>query len=88
MGGPIGVVAVTPDQPWRQRLLLNDFLRLERATELLAPGATGRLELTCRRPIVLAATAAAALSPKGARDVTIELAIDLRRDDDALADSV
>lgn len=85
MGGPEGLVPVATGSPWRQPLVLNQFIRLEQTPERLAEGATGQLNLTCRRPLVLASTDAAALSRDGARDLAVDLAVELRRDDAALA---
>lgn len=85
LGGPEGVVQVSTDSPWYQPLVLNQFLRLEHTPGRLAQGATGRMDLACRRPLALAATDAAALSPDGAPVVAVDLALDLRRDDPALA---
>ncbi len=78
LGGPAGIVEVSIDKPWRQPLLLNEFLRLERTVEQLKPGAVGRLDLTCHRPIDL-------LSGGEESILTINLAFLLRRDDAALA---
>jgi hypothetical protein len=85
MGGPLGLVDVSADQPWRQPLVLNDFVRLEDAIALVEPGEMGRLRLACRRPVVLAAEAARALAADGAELVEVDLAFDVCRDDAALA---
>ena len=85
IGGPVGVVTVSTNSPWQQHLLLNEFVRLERTPALLAPGASGRLVLRCRRPIALAATDAAALSPHEPQTIVVDLAFDLRSDDAAVA---
>ena len=74
LGGPMGVVTVTAQTPWRQTLALNQFVRLERTRELLADGETDRLELLCRRPLPL----------DGAQEVAVALSFDLRRNDAAL----
>ena len=85
-GGPVTVVQVTAASPWRQRLLLNQFVALDDIAGRLAPGASGRLTLACRRPLALAATDAQALMPSAAPAmVEVELGFDLRRDDAALA---
>jgi hypothetical protein len=84
MGGPEGVVQVTTDSPWYQPVVLNQFIRLE-DTPRLVSGAIGRLGLACCRPLALTATAAAALSHEGAPVLAVDLALDLRRDDEALA---
>ncbi len=85
MGGPLGVVQVSTDRPWHQPLVLNQFIRLEDTPGRLVQGAAGRLDLACRRPLSLAATDAAALAQDGAQVVAVDLALDLRRDDTALA---
>ena len=84
-GGPIGIVEISSASPWRQRLVLNQFVSLEDTPQRLQPGAAGRLDLSCRRPIVLAVTQAAALTGDASPALVIALAIDLRRDDKALA---
>ncbi|MDD4162195.1 MAG: hypothetical protein PHW87_06915 [Methanothrix sp.] len=84
MGGPVGIVLVSAERPWHQTLVLNQFIRLEDASELLLQGATGRIELACRRPITLASTDAAALSDDEALVVAVDLSFNLRRDDEAL----
>jgi hypothetical protein len=86
LGGPLGVVAVTRQAPWRQPLVLNDFLRLEDTAAKIAQGGSARLRLRCQRPIVLAATSAAALVGDGAKSIEVSLAFDLRRADKELAD--
>jgi hypothetical protein len=85
MGGPLTVVQVSSDSPWHQPLVLNQFIRLEDTPQRLVQGATGRIDLACRRPLALAATDAAALLQDQAPVVAIDLAFDLRRDDAALA---
>jgi hypothetical protein len=85
IGGPVAVVTVTADSPWQQPIVLNEFVRLERAPSRIATGTSGRLALHCRRPIALAANEAAALSAEKPRIVAVDLAMDLRRDDSALA---
>jgi hypothetical protein len=85
VGGPAGVVAVSADRPWQQPLVLNEFVRLERAPTHIAAGASGRLTLRCRRAMALAATDAAAFASRPPRVVLIDLAVDLRRDDAELA---
>jgi hypothetical protein len=84
MGGPVGVVQVSAGNPWHQPLVLNQFVCLDETPGRLAPGARGRLDLSCRRPLALAATESAALSPHEAPDAAIDLAFYLRRDDEAL----
>jgi hypothetical protein len=84
-GGPMGIVEVSSASPWRQRLLLNQFVSLEDTLPRLQPGATGRLDLCCRRSFLLDATAASALPADASPALVVNLAIDLRRDDNALA---
>jgi hypothetical protein len=64
-GGPIGVIEVSCTSPWRQRLMLNQFVGLEDTLQRLQPGAAGRLDLSCRRHMVLGATDEAALASDG-----------------------
>ncbi len=85
MGGPAGVVEVSSSSPWRQPLILNQFVRLEDTPGRLVPGAIGRLDLACRRPIALSVTDEGALLRKGEVVLAVDLAFDLRRDDAALA---
>ncbi|HEX7032024.1 MAG TPA: hypothetical protein VF172_03395 [Nitrososphaera sp.] len=84
MGGPEGVVKVSSDAPWHQPLVLNQFVQLEHTRERLTNGSKGRMNLECRRPFCLTDTTAAALSHDGAQELVVNLAFDLRRDDDAL----
>lgn len=85
VGGPIGVVPVTKETPWRQPLVLNQFLQLETSREKLADGESGQLHVTCRRPLTLGPDQAAVLTGKKWETVSIDLAFTLRRDDAALA---
>jgi hypothetical protein len=85
LGGPEGVVQVSTGSPWHQPLILNQFVRLEETPGRLVQGATGRLDLTCRKSLPLAATTDAALLHDGTPVVAVHLALDLRRDDAALA---
>lgn len=86
LGGPLGVVPVTSDSPWRQPLLLNDFVRLEDTVAKLVPAGSSRLRVSCQRSLALAASAAAVLRPKGATSIKIALAVDIRRADAELAE--
>jgi len=86
MGGPAGVVEIAADRPWRQPLILNQFVRLEAALCLLEPGAQGQLVVVCRRTLPLAADQNAALAREShAPLVEVQLALELRRDDAGLA---
>jgi hypothetical protein len=86
IGGPVSAIEVAPGAPLVQRLLLNDYLRLERALDALAPGERGLLEIGCRRQLMLGAEARQALAPQGgATLVQQRLLVALRRDDAALA---
>jgi len=84
LGGPATTVIVATGRPWRQALLLNQFLRLEDTPVRLAPGAAGRLDLACHRLLPLAATDNDAFASQGAPSVQVVLGLDLRRDDAAL----
>jgi len=84
-GGPAGLVRLSIDQPWNQTLILNQFVRLEQTIGQLEQGASGRLDLSCRRPLALAATDTGALSDNAAVFIAVNLNLDLRRDDAALA---
>lgn len=84
-GGPMGIVEISGANPWRQRLVLNQFVSLEDTPRRLQPDATGRLDLWCRRPLVLATTEATAVPSDASPALLAHLALDLRRDDEALA---
>jgi hypothetical protein len=84
MGGPTTVVQVTNYNPWLQPLVLNQFVKLEQTIERLPDGATGRINLECRRPLPLLAMVADALLDKGSSVLIVNLTFDLRRDDKAL----
>lgn len=75
VGGPSGTVPVEPAAAYREPVLVNEFLGLERTPELLEPGGTGLLELDLRR----------ALRPTGDPTASARLAVPVRRDDAALA---
>jgi hypothetical protein len=86
MGGPAGVVEIADGRPWRQLLILNQFVCLEDTLRLLEPGISGQLIVICRRMLSLAADEQAALRPAhNAPLVEEKLAIELRRDDAQLA---
>ena len=86
MGGPAGVIEIAAGRPWRQPLLLNQFVRLEAVVELLKPGASGPLLIACKRPLPLAASEQAALAQsRDAPLVEARLSLELRRDDAQLA---
>ena len=85
VGGPLGVVQVTAESPFSQRLVLNEFVRLEDTIALMAPGGSARMRVHCHRPIVLAAASNAALALRDASNVEVTLAFMLRRDDAELA---
>jgi hypothetical protein len=83
-GGPEGVVQVSRDTPWHQPLVLNQFIRLEHTLPRLAQCATGRLDLACHRPLVLAADHDDALKENNAPTLAVDLAFTLARHDDVL----
>jgi hypothetical protein len=85
MGGPVGIVQVSADSPWRQPLILNEFVRLEETRARLSAGASGRLDLECRRPLAHAATSGGLAPDDSALVVAVNLSFDLRRDDAAVA---
>ena len=82
MGGPEGILELQTDRPVHQRLVLNEFVRLEDVRALLAPGATGLLAIECARHLSL--VAAGEDAPFDSAAVTVPLALQLRRDDNAL----
>ncbi len=84
-GGPVSALEIPTGESRSQRFLLNDFLALEKTRELLEPGAAGQLFLTCRRAVPLAFNKELVFDPKTKVEVVeVELALELRRDDDAL----
>jgi hypothetical protein len=85
-GGPGGVIEIAAGRPLRQPLVLNEFVRLETALDLLKPGGSGQLVVACRRLLPLAADEQAAFAlVSDAPLVEVQLALDLRRDDAQLA---
>lgn len=84
LGGPITTVTVSRESPWRQALVLNQFLELESTRKALADGERGLLQLGCRRPLTLAIDAATAMTRREPPEAAVDLAIALRRDDAAL----
>jgi hypothetical protein len=85
LGGPGGVVPVRPGAPWTQWLIVNQYLRLERAVEVLAPGSIGRLQLRAGRPIPLTTKDAEAYRREGVPQVEVSGTIPVKRDDARLA---
>jgi hypothetical protein len=85
LGGPATVIAVGPGHAWHQRLLLNEFVRLEDASARLAPGATGRMDVVCSRTLSLATDSTAALLARDGPRVEVSLSLLLHRDDEALS---
>jgi hypothetical protein len=86
IGGPGGVIEIAAGRLLRQPLILNEFVRLEAAVDLLEPGASGQLVVACRRPLPLAADEVAALALESdAPIVEVPLALELHRDDARLA---
>src|SRR5262249_5530931 len=80
---------IAAGRPLRQPLVLNDFVRLEAALDLLEPGASGQLVVDCRRHVPLVAEERAALAPvPDAPLVDVQLALELRRGDAQLAELV
>jgi hypothetical protein len=84
MGGPAGVIEISAQQPWRQPLILNQFVRLEKTIDLLEPGGSGRLDVVCRRPLPLAPGKEAALVAGDGYSVEVPLSLGLHRDDEQL----
>ena len=85
LGGPGSVVPVQPGSPWRQWLIVNQFLRLERAMEVVAAGAVGRLRLRGGRPLPMTTDTAEAFRRGGVPEIDVTETILLRRDDARLA---
>ena len=85
VGGPVGVVPVTDETPWRQPLVLNQFLALDTCQQRLADGESARLNVTCRRALTLGADQTAVLTGKDWQNTSIDLALTICRDDAALA---
>lgn len=85
LGGPGGVVPVRPGAPWTQWLIVNQYLRLERTVEVLAPGSVGRLQLRAGRPIPLTTKDAEAYRREGVPQIDVRGTIPVKRDDARLA---
>ena len=86
--GPAGAVPVEPGSPHRQVVLVNQFVALERARELVIPGASQELRVVLSRPLPLATTVPQALAGLASTPLDVEVVAELTRDDDALARSV
>ncbi|MBX9403071.1 hypothetical protein K4L06_17315 [Lysobacter sp. BMK333-48F3] len=84
-GGPLGLVEIGAETPWRQPLLLNQFVALEEGLRLIPPGERRTLRLSCRKSLELGPSEAAALDPTNATSVELSLSFALERDDEALA---
>lgn len=85
VGGPIGLVVVAADTPWRQSLLLNQFVALENSRRSIANGEHDLLTLTCRRALKLATSEDGALDLTHATPLELTLSFFLERDDAAVA---
>lgn len=83
--GPSGAVPVEPGQPYQQRLLVNQYVRLEECLERLEPGGHGILSLTFRRPFPLATDFPTALTNPHGETIDLRVDVEIHRDDDALA---
>jgi hypothetical protein len=88
MGGPLSVAQLSNERPWRQALILNDYVALEETLEHIGNGEAGRLNLTCRRPMSLSPDPSEAMRAEKPPVVAIDLAIDLNRDDQILSQLV
>ena len=85
MGGITSVAEIIAGDRWRERIILNEFVRLEETVKLLEPDTSGELVVTCRRRISVAIEQNAALAlPDIGPTVEATLVVDLRRDDAAL----
>ncbi len=82
LGGPAGVVEIAPGRPWRQPILLNEFVRLETVWNRLRPGESDRLTVVCRRALSLGLDRSSALhSSTELPSVETLLEFELRRDE-------
>jgi hypothetical protein len=89
LGGPAGVLEVATGAPYRQTLLLNDFVTLESTRDDLAPGETGRVVVTCVRAVPLAPDEESLFAPEVESPLAeVVLSVDLRRDDPDLVELV
>jgi hypothetical protein len=89
LGGPAGVLEVATGAPYRQTLLLNDFVALESTRDDLAPGETGRVVVNCVRAVPLASDEGSLFAPEVESQLAeVVLSVDLRRDDAALVELV
>ncbi|MDQ4053455.1 MAG: hypothetical protein M3237_12260, partial [Actinomycetota bacterium] len=89
LGGPAGVLEVATGAPYRQTLLLNDFVTLESTRDDLAPGETGRVMVSCARAVPLASDEQSLFAPDVESPLAeVVLSLDLRRDDPALVELV
>lgn len=79
IGGPTGAVLVEPGSPLRQRVRVNDFLRLS-GLDCVEPGRRARLRLRVRRPLPVAGDAAAALTAGAESAVEVEVTATLVAD--------
>lgn len=46
-GGPEAAFVVSAKTPWRQVIILNDYLRLEDTLEMIEPGESGIMDINC-----------------------------------------
>ena len=85
LGGPATTFDLSTGLPLRQRLLVNQYLDLERAGDRLRPGETSLLLLSCRRRVAFDRDPLAAIAAGDAPIAEVVLRIPVRRDDAALA---
>jgi hypothetical protein len=84
LGGPSTLVAVRPGTPHRRTLLLNDFVRLEDALDVVPPDTSAELFVTCVWSPRLAADERASSGLGDPLRVEMSVTLAIRRDDDAL----
>lgn len=85
LGGPATVIEVKTNAPYRQTVLVNEFVTLENIRTALKPGEVKVLRIRCQRPIPLAVDKQQAFQTgANAQMVNVVLVVHVRRDDTAL----
>ncbi len=88
LGGPVTVTELSRDRPFRQVLLVNQFLTLERLRPALTPGASGTLRIRCRRRLRLGLDRRRPLEAPLVVSADLEIRIPIVRNDSALEEEI
>jgi hypothetical protein len=83
MGGPECNAIVSAENPWRQLILLNEYVSLENLLHLMLNGTTGVMNLSCNYSLKYASTANDNLY-QNEKVIQLKLSLKIHRDDEQL----